>query len=184
MIAAPKLSSDSVLTIARSERRPRYTGSVNRRVDARRATVRVRSDHPINHVSFLSACSVRCNRTSHSTTATKNAIAHRSRNEWIPWATASVSEAGAYSFELPKICVLVILFALQLFRYLKDPHQIVPAPKGDATSTETAAGSPYAHFKNSMRKILTVSKAELDAARKKELAKKLRRKTPKQRRAS
>jgi len=49
---------------------------------------------------------------------------------------------------------------------------------------EPLPGSPFAHFKDSLRKIATVSKAELDGIRKKEAAKKRRRKAAKQRQAS
>jgi hypothetical protein len=46
--------------------------------------------------------------------------------------------------------------------------------------SEPIPGSPFAHFKDTMRKLASVSKAELDDIRKKELAKKKRRKAAKQ----
>jgi hypothetical protein len=50
--------------------------------------------------------------------------------------------------------------------------------------SEPSPGSPFANFKESMRKILSVSKTELDQIRKKEVAKKKRQKNAKRRRAA
>jgi hypothetical protein len=52
------------------------------------------------------------------------------------------------------------------------------------TTSEPSPGSPFAQFKDFARKIITVSKTELDEMRKKEAKNKVRRKKAKQRQAA